>query len=347
MKAKKLWYLIILTLCCLLTGCYANDDKATIPEGSLRVHFISVGQGNAVLAESDGHYMLIDGGDGSHSSKVISYLKEQGVKKLDYAIATHYDSDHLSGILGAIQVFPTTTLLDPDYTTDSKLFASYRKTKKELGLTCVHPVPGDTYSLGSCEFTILAPNSTGYSDENDYSIGLRLVCGSTSFLITGDAGIRSEEEMLLSGLTLKSDVYLTGHHGSSTSNSKAFLDAVNPSYAIISVGRDNSYGHPHREVLASLSAREIPVFRTDTQGTIVVESNGKELAFNTQPDTEFEEHLSSSLDTSLPFIGNKNTKKFHTSDCSGLPKERNRIYFKTAKEAIRENYTPCQNCNPK
>lgn len=346
MKFKKILYFIIVTLCCLLCGCFSETDTNSGIDASLKVHFISVGQGNAVLAESGGHYMLIDGGDGSHSSKVISYLKEQGVKSLDYVIATHYDADHLSGILGAIQVFPTDILLDPDYTTDTRLFSSYCETKKTLGLTSVHPNPGDTYSLGSCHFTILAPNDTEYSDENDYSIALRLVCGSTSFLMTGDASTDSEEEMLDSGLTLNSDVYLTGHHGSSTSNSEDFLDAVSPSYAVISVGRDNSYGHPHREVMESLSARNIPVFRTDTQGTILVESDGKNLTFNTQPDTQFEEHTSSSQDTTLPFIGNKNTKKFHRSDCSGLPKEHNRIYFKTAEEAISEGYEPCSNCKP-
>ncbi|MFW5646991.1 MAG: MBL fold metallo-hydrolase [Acetivibrio ethanolgignens] len=346
MNLKKTLYLIIFAFCCLLTGCFSEIAAEPAAKGSLRVHFISVGQGNAVLAESDGHYMLVDGGDGSHSSKVISYLKEQGVKKLDYVISTHYDADHLSGILGAIKVFPTDLLLGPDYTTDTKLFSSYLKTQKELGLTSVHPASGDTYSLGSCNFTILAPNSTGYSDENDYSIALRLVCGSTSFLLTGDAGINSEEEMLRTGLTLNSDVYLTGHHGSSTSNSEDFLEAVSPSYAVISVGRGNPYGHPHREVLASLSARGISIFRTDTQGSILIESNGKDLTFNTQPDTQFEEHTSSSQDTCLPFIGNKNTKKFHRSDCSGLPKEHNRIYFKAAVEALNEGYEPCANCRP-
>lgn len=344
----KVLFSFLLICCIFLNSCSpAQPSGNTINQkAALTVHFISVGQGNAVLAESDSHFMLIDGGDGSHSSKVISYLKECGVKKLDYVIATHYDSDHLSGILGAVQTFPTELLLDPDYETDSKLYASYIKQKAKLSLTSVHPVPGDTYQLGSCKFTILAPGSSDYSNENDYSIALRLVCGSTSFLMTGDAGKDSEEEMLSSRLPLKSDVYLAGHHGSSTSNSEAFLDAVQPSWAVISVGRDNSYGHPHKEVLEQFSERNIPVFRTDTQGTILAQSDGSTITFNLAPDTQYEEHKSSTQDTSLPFIANKNTGKFHSSDCSGLPKEANRIYFKTAEEALQEGYEPCKNCRP-
>lgn len=341
--------LLLLAGLLLLSGCspVSENARTVVPAGSgLSVHFISVGQGNAVLAESDGAYMLIDGGDGSHSSKMIRYLKDTGVEKLDYVIATHYDSDHLSGILGAMEVFPIDTLLDPDYETDSKLFASYLKKKEEKGLTSVHPVPGDSYSLGNSTFTIVAPQGSSYSDENDYSIAIRLTCGSTSFFMAGDAGINSEKEMLSSGLPLKSDVFLASHHGSSTANSDTFLDAVAPSCAVISVGRDNSYGHPHREVMESFSRRNIKVFRTDTQGTILAESDGSKITFNVQPDTQFDDHKASVQDTTLPFIANKNTGKFHRSDCSGLPKEANRIYFKTAAEALEEGYEPCKNCQP-
>lgn len=356
---KTYWFLIFILLSSLLlSGCrpealnstpapsISTEAPASTDDASLTVHFISVGQGNAVLAESEGHFMLIDGGDGSHSSKVISYLKEQRIQALDYVIATHYDADHLSGILGSLEVFSVGTLLDPDYEADSKLFASYQKRKSSLGITSVHPAPGDTYTLGSCQFTILAPGSSYYSDENDYSIALRLVCGSTSFLLAGDAGTDSEEEMLSSGLTLKSDVYLASHHGSRTASSAAFLDAVAPSYAVISVGRDNSYGHPHEEVLERLSARNAALFRTDTQGTILAKSDGENLTFNVLPDTQYEEHKASTENTSLPFIGNKNTKKFHRSDCSGLPKESNRIYFESSQEAVSAGYSPCKNCSP-
>ena len=347
MKQLKMQLLTLFLIACFLfTGCSVEIANPASSDASLSIHYISVGQGNAVLAESDGEFMLIDGGERSHSAKVISYLKEQNVETLDYVITTHYDSDHLSGVVGAIQNFSVGTLLDPDYETDSKLFSSYVKTKKSLGITSVHPTPGEIYRFGACDFTILAPNSDYYSDENEYSIAIRLTCGSTSFLLTGDASRDSEVEMLASGLSLESDVFLAGHHGSSTSNSEEFVKAVNPSYAVISVGRDNSYGHPHRETMALFSKMDIPVYRTDTQGTIIVESDGSELTFNTQPDTQFEEHEASTQDTSLPFIANKNTCKFHTSDCSGLPKEKNRIYFKTAKEALKEGYEPCKTCKP-
>jgi competence protein ComEC len=131
--------------------------------------------------------------------------------------------------------------------------------------------------------TVLAPNSSGYEDSNDYSIVLKVVFGSTSFLLTGDAEAQSEREMVSAGRDLSASVLKIGHHGSGTSTSQAFLDKVNPRFAVISAGKDNKYGHPAQETMDRLKAMEIPVFRTDEQGTIVVTSNGRDITFNVKP----------------------------------------------------------------
>lgn len=257
------------------------------PGGTLTVDFLDVGQGLSVLVNSDGHYLLFDGGDRTASSFVVAYLKKQGVESLDYLIASHYDADHLNGLVGALNVFPTKTILAPDYETDTKVYQSFLRTAQEKGNTIVHPATGSTYQLGDAQFTILAPSSESYGDENDYSVVIRLTYGGSSFLITGDAGEKSELEMLDGGFTLKSDVLCLGHHGSSTASSAPFLKAVSPDFAVISCGTGNSYGHPHEETLERLKGTEAGLFRTDLQGTLRAVTDGETITWSAEPCNDF------------------------------------------------------------
>ena len=242
--------------------------------GDFEVHFLDVGQGLSVLVRSGEHTLLYDGGDRDASSYVVSYLQRQNISSLDYVIASHYDADHLSGLIGALNNFSVDTVLGPDYVHDSKTYASFMKAVSLSGNTVEHPSVGDTYSLGSSSFTVLAPQKTG-SDSNNNSIVIRLVNGQNSFLLTGDAESGSEEEMCLTGLNLYSDVLCPGHHGSSSSTSALFLSYVQPEYAVISVGADNDYGHPHRETLQRLDDAGVSVYRTDQLGTIIAYSDGE------------------------------------------------------------------------
>lgn len=257
------------------------------PGGTLTVDFLDVGQGLSVLVNSDGHYLLFDGGDRTASSFVVAYLKKQGVESLDYLIASHYDADHLNGLVGALNVFPTKTILAPDYETDTKVYQSFLRTAQEKGNTIVHPTTGSTYQLGDAQFTILAPSSKSYGDENDYSVVIRLTYGGSSFLITGDAGEKSELEMLEGGFTLKSDVLCLGHHGSSTASSAPFLKAVSPDFAVISCGTGNSYGHPHEETLERLKGTKAGLFRTDLQGTLRAVTDGETITWSAEPCNDF------------------------------------------------------------
>lgn len=270
-------------------GSETTEPESLLPPpgGTLTVDFLDVGQGLSVLVHSDGHYLLYDGGDRTASSFVVAYLKKQGVESLDYLIASHYDADHLNGLVGALNVFPVTSILAPDYETDTKIYQSFCRTIQEKGNTVVHPEPGTTYQLGDAQFTVLAPSSDSYGDENDYSVVIRLTYGGSSFLITGDAGEKSEWEMLESGLTLQSDVLCLGHHGSSTASSAPFLNAVKPSYAVISCGSGNSYGHPHKETLDRLKALGPGLFRTDLQGTLRAVTDGETITWSTGPVNDY------------------------------------------------------------
>lgn len=256
-------------------GNSSGGNNLELPDrSSLEMNFLDVGQGLSVLINADGHFMLYDGGDRTASSFVVAYLKDKGVTDLDYLVASHYDADHLNGLVGALHVFNTALILGPDYETETKIYGSFLNTVKELGKEIQHPAPGERYPLGSGYFEILAPLSDRYDDVNNYSIAIRLVYGDTSFLITGDAEKESEKEMTEYWPDLSADVLCVGHHGSPTSTGDELLDRVNPSIAVISCGRDNSYGHPGKAVLERLEERDITVLRTDESGTITITSDG-------------------------------------------------------------------------
>lgn len=285
----------IILILFLLAGCSLTIETQAGPpiseESFLKVHFIDVGQGDATLIQQinqDNTYnMLIDAGNNGDGGYLVEYLKDQGVKTLDYIIGTHPHSDHIGGLDDVIKGFQVGAIIMPKVMANTRTFEEVMEAVSDKGLSITSPVPGTSYPLGEAEFTILAPNSDDYASLNDYSIANRIVFGSNSFIFTGDAEALSEEEILnnFNKRDLASDVFKLAHHGSSTSNTEDFLEAINPSYGIISCGQDNSYGHPHREIMAQLKARNILVFRTDLHGTIVINSDGKDISIETELDT--------------------------------------------------------------
>lgn len=259
-----------------LPGFLLYEKENAPGSGDFEVHFLDVGQGLSVLVHSDGHALLYDGGGPEASSYVVSYLKRQGIQTLDYVIASHYDADHLSGLIGVLNVFPSEMVIGPDYVHDSKTYVSFMQAVDSCGLSVTHPEVGDVYSLGDSSFTILSPQEIS-SESNNNSVAIRLVNGKNSFLLAGDAEYQSEEAMCYSGLNLRSDVICPGHHGSYNATSSLFLSYTRPKYAVISVGSDNEYGHPHRETLQRLADAGVTVYRTDLEGTIVASSDGEEI----------------------------------------------------------------------
>lgn len=266
----------------LFSGLLSMDAAAQTD-----IHVLDVGQGLSVLIESNGHYMLYDGGDSDKSSYVVSYLQQEGVPSLDYVVASHYDSDHLNGVVGALNAFPVSNVWGPNYTTDTRVFESFNSVVSQKGLSRVQPAIGSQIQLGDATIQVLAPSGTDYSDVNNYSIAVRVQDGNTSFLITGDAEAESEAQMIASGLTLDSDVYVMGHHGSGTSTSWDLLQAATPEYAVLSCGAGNSYGHPHVESMEKLQAMEIQLLRTDKQGNIVASTDGTTITWNVNPCNDY------------------------------------------------------------
>lgn len=304
-KKNKKQYLIylLIPLLVLLKGLFpseeALDSKDSAPSyraqavpttesssGVMTVHFLDVGQGLSILAQSEGETLLYDGGDRESSSFVVSYLQKQYIKTIDYLISSHYDSDHVSGLVGCLNAFEVETVIAGDYVQDTAIYHSFLEGVRKQGLEVLSPAVGEEFSFGAGGFQILAPESYG-SDSNNNSIAIRLTNGANSFLFTGDAEHKSEKAMCQSGLTLDCDVLCLGHHGSGSSTSWDFLEKTLPEYAVISCGAGNSYGHPHKDTMEKLEDMEIPVFRTDVQGTIVAKSDGTAITWNQEPCNDY------------------------------------------------------------
>ena len=310
-------------------------------EGELEVHFIDVGQGDAVLIRCGEHAMQVDFGNNDKGTLVQNYLEKQGITHLEYAIGTHPDADHIGGMDVILYKWDVDTVFMPDVTNNTATYRDVVQVCKNKNCKIEVPKPGTEYQLGDASFQIICPIADGYGDINSYSIGIRLTYQDTSFVLCGDATIESETEMLCSNEVLSADVLKISHHGSNTSTSEEFLKAVNPSYAVISCGKDNSYGHPHQEILDRLHQYPIQIFRTDEQGSVIAVSDGETITWNT---IEWEDSVSQS---EYLYVLNTATKKYHYIWCSFVEdiKEGNKEdTTKTKKELKKEGYEPCKKC---
>ena len=278
----------LLTLILLMAGIVfpGSGGKGLASGGSMTVHFLDVGQGLSILVQSEGQNLLYDGGPRSASSYVVSYLQEQNVSEIDYLISSHYDEDHVSGLIGCLNAFQVDNVIGADYIHDSSLYGSFMDAVAAHGLEVQHPAVGAEYTFGSGEFTILSPKEIS-KESNANSVAIKLTNGENSFVFTGDADFNCEADMVNSGLDLSCDVLSVGHHGSATSTSWDFLQAAVPEFAVISCGAGNMYGHPHEETMEKLSDMGIQVYRTDEQGTIVVSSDGNSLSWNMDPCNDY------------------------------------------------------------
>jgi competence protein ComEC len=321
----------------------------------LQVDFIDVGQGDAALIACDGEYMLIDGGSSKASSVIYTILKNRGIKHIDYMIATHPDADHIGGLSGALNYATVDTCYCSVTQHDTKTFRSLLKYLVRQKAELTVPEAGDVFELGTAKVTVLGPLSEP-DESNNSSIVVRLEYGDTSFLFMGDAETEEENEILKNNKDLKSDVIKIGHHGSKSSSSKSFLNAVKPEYAVISVGKNNTYGHPTQTVLDRLTSLKTTVYRTDLQGDITMISDGKEITVSTEKNVspsevnkKAETVAAPNTDTGVTYVLNNNTKKFHYPHCGSVsdmsPKNRQDVNM-SRDEIISRGYVPCKKCKP-
>ena len=344
-------------------------EPSELPGSGLTVRFLDVGQADAILISCDGEHMLIDGGNQEDSSLLYSVLRRENIRHLKYVIGTHAHEDHIGGIPGALRAATADIILCPVTEYNSDAFDNFKTAAEASGGITV-PHTGDFYDLGSAGFTIVGVNSNPVSPNNT-SIILWLSYGETSFLFTGDAERETEQVLLDSGYTLHADVLKVGHHGSDTSTGYPFLREVMPTYAVISCGKNNAYGHPDDGVLSKLRDAGVQTFRTDLQGDIVCKSDGSALTWEVARNADIQtlpttapaptptpEPTAEPMATASPaptqepepthsgplYIGNINSKKVHQSHCSNLPKEKNRVYFDDLDDALAQGYVRCKRC---
>nr|WP_230457130.1 ComEC/Rec2 family competence protein [Parageobacillus thermoglucosidasius] len=263
----------------MLVPMSATTNAAT---KNLYVHFINVGQGDSIYIKApNGEDIIIDGGN-KDGSDVVAYLKKQKVKDIEFMIATHPDADHIGGLDEVLKAFPVKNVYAPKVSHTSQAYKDFLTAVKNKKLTIKTAQANVTLPIKGVTAKFVGPVKTySKSDTNDWSAVLRLAYGKNAFLFTGDAEFKAESDMIKAKQPLKADVLKVGHHGAKTSTSTAFLNAVKPKYAVISVGK-NSYGHPTKEVLNRLKAAKVTVYRTDQKGTIVFTSNGSTLSVKTE-----------------------------------------------------------------
>jgi competence protein ComEC len=277
---KNIW-IVTLAIFSVIGAAFAflsNHISAPQPtyesDSALTVHFIDVGQADCELVIlPNGENMLIDAGNNSEGKKVVEYLKNLNITKIDYLIGTHPHADHIGGMDTVIENMDIGKIYMPKAETNTKTFEDVLDAIDAKNLTITTAKNGvNIYNDGETTIDIIAPNSDTYDSLNNYSAVILLKYRDASFLFSGDAEALSEGE--IEG-DISADVLKVGHHGSSTSSSQAFLNRVNPKYAVISCGEGNSYSHPHKETLDKLSAMNVTLYRTDLNGSIICETDGE------------------------------------------------------------------------
>lgn len=262
---------------------FLYGEVETIPvgpaEGTMQVDIIDVGQGESILITTSTSAVLIDAGENNKGAVVLDHLAARGVDHLDLAIGTHPHSDHIGGLDTVLEAIPTDKVLMgyvPENrlpTTKTYLDVLEVLDKKQIPLE--FPQPGEQYEIdGGGILTILGPVEE-FEDLNNCSLICRIDFGDISFLFSGDAEESAELAVLETGADIDVDVMTMGHHGSRTSSCKAYFQAASPEYAAISCGKDNDYGHPHKETVTKLKNAGVTYYRTDLSGTITYKTDGQ------------------------------------------------------------------------
>lgn len=357
MKLRAKLSLTVLSSLILLgiTGCeqtQPNEFVSGTADG-LNVHIIDVGQGDSILLECDNNYMLIDAGESEYGIEVVDYLEQYNIDRLSYIVVTHPHSDHYGGVKTVLENVETENVIITEAYNTTRSWESLIDYVDSNNYNVKIAESNDTFELGECNVTAYVPEIDN-DDLNNCSIVLKAEYDEMSALFTGDAERLEELTMLESGFDVNADVLKIGHHGSRTSTSQDFFERVNPQLALISCGKDNDYGHPHKETTALLKENSVKFLRTDEQGSIIINMKNDTLNVNTTNGYSESFNLKDNSATDNTnnigneYVGNKNSKVYHSIDCAAVKKmsDKNKVVFSSAEEAEEDGYKPCKNCNP-
>ncbi|WP_313893714.1 MBL fold metallo-hydrolase [Psychrobacillus sp.] len=308
---KKIVYLftIVIAVIALLIGCTQPINEMEVPNTNvqeettkgkeMKVHFIDVGQGDSIFIQSpNGKNMLIDGGKRDSGKEVVAFLRDLGVNKLDYVVATHPDADHIGGLLAVLNSISIKNFVDSGKVHTSQTYEKMLTLIQEKKIPFIVPANGDEISLDPAINITVLNAGEGAADNNEASIVLRVAYKDVSFLLTGDADTGVESNMM-EQYNVESTILKAGHHGSNTSSSSEFIAAVKPEVSILSYGKDNSYGHPHSEVVSVLKKAGSQVYATAEAGNISVSTNGVDYSVSAGHALPKEEIVEPVVDVSI------------------------------------------------
>ena len=276
-KLQNIFILALAILSFFLLSQLLKNKTYSINPNEMKVHFIDVGQGDAILVQVNDINLLIDSGSKTEKKKLVDYLDSLYIPEFDYIIATHPHEDHIGNMSYIINNYKIINFYSPKVQNNTSAFESMAESlaRKNIKIKLLK-TNNTSINLGENTLVeVLSPSLNSYDNLNNYSPVIKISYGNTSFLFTGDAEESIEKELISKSFNLKSDLLKIGHHGSSTSTSKIFLEKVNPKFTVISVGKDNTYGHPTKETLEKI--KNTKVFRTDLDSSIVIISDGESL----------------------------------------------------------------------
>lgn len=265
-----------------------NTESTKPPEvlvdGALTVIMIDVGQADSFLLIQDGKTALIDCGTRYDGDEILAFLSSLNITRLDYVFGTHPHDDHMGGMLEVIHGIEVGKLVVPEVE-KGKVTSNWYKTleKAYANFNVVRPKVGDLYELGDATMKVLGPIDTTPSNVNNYSTILMVSFGEMDILFTGDAETSLEKDLLESGVNLDAEILKIGHHGSDTSSSDAFLDAVSPEYGLLSTAIGNKHDHPIGEIMDKYEDRGIEIYRTDQSGTVTLTITATDVEFSCEP----------------------------------------------------------------
>lgn len=350
-RTAVLWLVLAAVL---LAPVIAAAEEETL----LSVHVPDVGQGLCAAFESDGHWILYDGGGASSAAFVISELARSGAGSLDLVIVSHYDDDHIGGVIEALYAFPVGEVFLPGYESDTVSAAMLMQALWDTGTPYRVPGPGTEVSFGKASLRVVGPADYQALQENDRCIAVKVTGGDVSFLCCGDAQQEEEEEILRAGEDISCTLYIASHHGSSGSGTRPFLRAATPWAALVSSGSDNEFGHPSAAALERLREAGCRLWRTDHQGSVTLWTDGTYLYGDPAPCDDFtpgplpKEAGRETGEADLSgwrYVLNLSSRKFHRKGCDSLERIslRNRAFSdRTRHELITMGYEPCGMCDP-
>ena len=328
-----------------------KETNGVVSANESELHFIDTGNSDAILVKNNNKFALIDGGDNDDEERVVAYLKDQGVKELEYIFATHPHADHIGGLDAVVNEISVKNVYVSNGDSDSKTYSDFIYAIANKGLSPSVPLLNSEFKLGSAKFKVISAASE--KDPNNNSLVLEYVNGNDKVLLMGDAEEKIERDLDVSDV----DLLKVGHHGSRSSSSNSFIDKIDPKYAVILVGANNKYGHPHRETMDTLASKNIEIHRSDECGHIVFKSSGNGLSVDCKVSTytpSINTNTKPEINSTTTPVTENNTKddivywtpngkSYHsTKSCSTLSRSK---IINSGTQAESGKYDPCDRCN--